>query len=172
VWYAPAATPTTFTHPLAQKYPEAQSWSELHEVSHALGPQAYGVHGVTVPAEHVPAPSHCTAGCSFPLKQVAAAPQGVPAGYSSHAPAPLHTPLVPQLEGPWSAHCPFGFVPAMMGAHVPSGDPVSMWVQAMQLPVHAAVQQKPSAQKPLWHWSAVEHAAPVASLPMQAEPEQ
>ena len=34
----------------------------------------------------------------------------------------------------------------------------------MHVPVHAVSQQKPSAQKPLSHWAAAQHACPMALL--------
>ena len=40
------------------------------------------------------------------------------------------------------------------------------------LPVHAVLQQKPLAQKPLVHWSVAVHVVPVAALGTQRPPEQ
>jgi hypothetical protein len=60
-------------------------------------------HEDVVPTWQVPVPLHVRACVYVPAVQVASA-HDVPAGYFSHAPAPSHTPFVPQLGAPASAH--------------------------------------------------------------------
>jgi hypothetical protein len=72
--------------------------------------------------------------------------------------APAHAPAPPQgLRLPTGAPC--------TGVHVPSWPPR---LQAAHWPAHAALQQRPSTQKPLAHWLAAPQAAPGASLGTQA----
>jgi hypothetical protein len=49
-----------------------------------------------------------------------------------------------------------------MFAQVPFATPVSAEEHAMQVPVHAELQQKLFPQKPLPHWVSVVHAVPSA----------
>jgi hypothetical protein len=61
-------------------------------------------------------------------------------------------------------------VPAVTLAHVPLALPVLASEHAVHVNVHAALQQKPSTQKPLRHSPASVHAAPCASLVHAAAP--
>jgi hypothetical protein len=54
-----------------------------------------------------------------------------------------------------------------MLAQVPLAPPVTDPAQDMQLSVHAVLQQKPLAQKPLEHWFAPAHDAPLECLATQ-----
>jgi hypothetical protein len=98
----------------------------------------------------------------------AAARQVVPAAYVWQAPAPSQTPVVPQLCAPVSVHWLFGSFPAATGPHEPSApEPFLAAVHAMHVPVQAALQQTPSAQKPLRHWLAAVQATPLAAFGVQ-----
>jgi hypothetical protein len=55
---------------------------------------------------------------------------------------------------------------------VPVPDSLSDAAQAWQLPLHAVLQQKPSTQKPLRHWSIAVQVAPGAPLSAQLLPTQ
>ena len=50
---------------------------------------------------------------------------------------------------------------------MPFSDPVSVMAHPWQVPVQALSQQKPSAQKPLRHWSVALHAVPWSALARQ-----
>jgi hypothetical protein len=101
-----------------------------------------------------------------------AAPQTVPAGQSRHAPA-LHLPSVPHVEGAVATQTPRGStVPFVALAHVPFVPPVRAAEHAMHAPEHAPLQQKPSTQKPLAHWSRAVHATPSPCMGTQAPPLQ
>jgi hypothetical protein len=58
----------------------------------------------------------------------------------------------------------------MPGARAPQTPevvrPVSAFTQALQVPVHASLQQTPSAQNPIKHSSPAPHASPVAFFAM------
>jgi hypothetical protein len=74
----------------------------------------------------------------------------------SHAPLPSQLPSLPQVVV--TAHWPVGAaVPALMFAHVPLALPVRLSEQAMQVEVHALLQQKPSTQELLRHWVLLVH---------------
>ncbi|PYQ19103.1 MAG: hypothetical protein DMF79_13410 [Acidobacteria bacterium] len=77
-------------------------------------------------------------------------------------PEPLHRPQAEQ--DPWWGKSWKGtFV------QVPNAPGTS---QAMHCAVQAVLQQKPSAQKPLPHWFAPAHEAPLACLGTQIPPPQ
>jgi hypothetical protein len=57
-------------------------------------------------------------------------------------------------------------------AQVPSGEPVSAFVQPWQVPLHVMLQQTPLAHTPLVHWSAAVHDVPLAALGAQVVPWQ
>ena len=83
-----------------------------------------------------------------------------------HEPLPLQT-LDPE-------HSLSGSVPPAMLPHVPSAPlPFLAAVHAWHVPVHAVLQQTPSAQLPLWHSALSVHANPFENvrqepLPLQA----
>jgi hypothetical protein len=56
---------------------------------------------------------------------------------------------------------PEGSAPAATGPHVPAAKPFPP-LHASQLPVHALLQQYPSTQKLLMHWSLAVHFVPLA----------
>lgn len=107
-----------------------------------------------------PAPSHIATFVSVfvPAGQLAAR-HTVVAGQNWHAPAPLHRPLVPQLEGSLAAHPPFvSATPAGTGEHVPS-EPGSAHV--WHRPSHGVSQQTPSTQdRPVLQSDAAEQVPP------------
>src|SRR5262245_60074471 len=95
--------------------------------------------------------------------QFAATVQTWPSG-RAQAPAPLQTPApAHSLSGsnpnPTSPHEPFAPLPFFTALH------------AWQNPLHAASQQNPSTQNPLWQFALVAHAAPLGlqhvPLPLQ-----
>jgi hypothetical protein len=93
------------------------------------------------------------------------AEQALALDQSSHPPAPLHRPSVPQVEDAVTAQAPVGSVmPVFTLAHVPSGDPVDRKAQAWHDPVHPEPQQTPLTQKLEVHWSLPEQAAPLMPL--------
>lgn len=125
-----------------------QSASLPHVVAHAVPAvlQTYGAHELVVPAEHVPDPSQLRAVVALPELHVAAAHE-VPLAYNWHAPAPLHTPVVPQVAASDVAHSLSGSVAAAIGPQVPSAPvPFLVAVHASQVPLHNVSQQTPSVQ--------------------------
>jgi hypothetical protein len=66
--------------------------------------------------------------------------------------------LAPEHAARWPCGAPFTC------EHRPCAAATS---HAWHWPAHAVLQQKPSTQKPVAHWSAAVHAAPLAKLPEQ-----
>jgi hypothetical protein len=88
-------------------------------------------------------------------------------------PPPWHLPSVPHVAGGVEAHRPRGsVVPFVTLVQAPSAPPVNDAEQAWQAPAHAVSQQKPSTQKPLWHWSATAQEAPCGAVATQVPPAQ
>jgi hypothetical protein len=115
---------------------------------------------------HTPAPLQLSAReRTLPLQLAAA--HVVPLAHSSHAPAPLHTPSVPQLVAALAAHSFCGSVPTTTAPHTPLVPPVCAAEQAMQVPAHGVLQQNPSTQLLLAHWLARPHRAPLLSVATQ-----
>jgi hypothetical protein len=97
------------------------------------------VHADVVPLLQVPFPSHMPAVVSCPLEH-AAEPHVVPEAACWHVPPAAHLPVLPHVLP--AVHWPAGaLVPATMLAHVPSAWPVSAIVHALQVPLHAELQQ-------------------------------
>ena len=71
-------------------------------------------------------------------------------------------PLLPQVDCASAAHSLSGSVPAVMPRQRPSAAPVLAFEQAMQRPLQALSQQRPSTQKLLVHWPAAVQGAPFA----------
>jgi hypothetical protein len=143
----PQAMPLAFKPQLVpvQKLPVAQSLSieQLlrHWVPAAL--QVKGAQAVVLPVGQLPLPSQLAGPVAVPPLQVASR-QGVPAGHTRQAPAPLQVPSLPQVFMAVMGHIPLGSgVPAATLVQVPT-DPVT--VQLLQLPVQASLQQTPSTQ--------------------------
>jgi hypothetical protein len=96
--------------------------------------------------------------------------QTVSAAYFAQPPWPLQTPLWPQVSGESVRQSMCGSAtPAPTGAHSPI---ISGWLHARQAPVHATLQQTPSAQKFDEHWVPSVQGAPSGRLAPQALPEQ
>lgn len=114
-------------------------------------------------ATHMPVPLHDLASTSVVMPMHVVAAQIVADDQSAQAP-PWQVPLVPQVLVAVVAHRPRGFIPLVAVLHVPFAVLLSAAEQAMQVPVHAVLQQTPSAQKPLAHWSTAVHAVPLVSL--------
>ena len=124
---------------------------------------------VVVPAVQFPLPSQMLPAVNPALPQLAAR-QTVLLPNFSHAPLPSQWPVFPHETGVPAVHPPAGSAsPDETAAQVPSGDePVSALVHAWQVPLQALVQQTPSAQKPLVHWSVAVQACPFGRFPAQA----
>jgi hypothetical protein len=119
-----------------------------HAVTHALAPQTKGVHALVEDPRHVPAPLQLPCVIWLPLEQDAAT-QIVEIPYFSQTPLAVHMPSVPQEAADCVAQRLRGFSPAVALPHVPFAAPLSVALQAVQVPLHATLQQNPSAQKPL-----------------------
>jgi hypothetical protein len=147
---------------------DAQSALVVQVVRQAVGPQAYGLHVVLLPAAwQVPAPLQTRAAVAIPLAQ-AAPTQTVPLAYRRQAPAPLQLPSFMHVAAPASVHWFSGSWPAGTAVQVPAvPDSAHDW----QVPVQAVAQQTPCWQKALAHSVAPAQAVPFAFL-VQTPPMQ
>jgi hypothetical protein len=148
--------------PSTHSAPVEQSASDAHVVRQVASAQAYGAQCTTADTTHVPLPSHVLSGASVAPTH-AAAPQAVPLSYLAHAPAPLHSPLVPQEVGPESTH-------RAWGSRAPPGDATQNpsrpgRLHCMHPLSHAVEQQTPSTQKPDPHSDPAAHFMPKALGP-------
>jgi hypothetical protein len=153
--------------------PLVQSVSTLQLVVQALFEHMYGAQPCVGGIGAVQAPvAHAFAFVSVLLMHEGFW-QTVPLAYLRQAPAPSQDPSVPHEPTPESVHSLSGSLPAVMGPQVPSAPlPFFTVVQATQVPLHALLQQTPSAQKPVVHWLfAVHGPAPVTFL-VQTPPPQ
>ncbi len=67
-------------------------------------------------------------------------------------------------------HWFFGSVPTLMSPQTPSlPAPLAALLHAWHAPLQAMLQQKPSVQKPLEHWSVAVHAWPFACWVVHTE---
>jgi hypothetical protein len=122
-----------------------------------------------VAAIHVPLPLHFPVGVRVPLLQDEC-PQAVPVTCKRQAPRPSQVPSRPHSLEVSTEHSVSGSVPAETGRQRPLEAPVLAEEQAMQEPVQAFSQQKPSAHVPETHSLAVKQLPPVAFLPTQVPP--
>ena len=101
-------------------------------------------------------------------------PHTVEAAYCWQAPAPLHTPVVPQVLAACCAHSVPGSSPSATLSQVPLAPtpPLAAVEQPLQMPVHALLQQTPSTQNVLTHSAASLHDAPRGLPVPQVPPEQ
>ena len=83
--------------------PAAQSAVVAQLVLQLVAPQMNGEHDDMVPGTQSPVPSQVLAPVCTPPVHVGLA-QAVPAEYSTHAPAPLQTPVVPHVDAGMTAH--------------------------------------------------------------------
>jgi hypothetical protein len=104
---------------------------------------------------------HVRAGVSVEPVQLAAT-QVVPEAYRRQAPLPLQNPSVPQAAAPLSVHWFSGSCPAATFMHDPT---VPVRAHDWHVPVHAALQHTPWAQKPELHSVPAAQVAPMAFLP-------
>jgi hypothetical protein len=120
----------------------------------------------------LPLPSHVFAAvCVLPAH---VAPRHiVPAGYFSQAPD-LQRPSVPQLACPWFVQTPCGSGwPSATAPQAPFAPlPFFAVEHAWQAPLHALLQQNPSTQNPLAHWSFAVQANPCMICARHAPPLQ
>jgi hypothetical protein len=94
------------------------------------------------PSTHVPVPLHESARLSVsPVHDGAA--HSVPYGWSLHDLAPLHFPVLWQVETASSGHSLSGSVSGGTGMHIPS---LPARLHFSQSPAHPSLQQTPSVQ--------------------------
>lgn len=115
-----------------------------------------------VPAlAHRPLPSHSESVTTPPVQLDA---QGVPAGWSSHAPAPSQAPVVPHVAAPCVAHSASGSLPSATGPQEPSlPDPLSSAVHASHDPSQGPSQHTPSTHAPPLQSLVSKHVSPSAA---------
>jgi hypothetical protein len=156
-----AAPSAFFVHtPPLQVKGATQSVSAVQAVLHALVPHTKGSHIDVVTVWQVPVPLQVRAGVSVDPVQLAAT-HTVPVAYRRQAPLPLHWPSVPQAAAPLSVHWFSGSWPFGTLVHVPT---VPVSEHDWQVPVQAALQHTPCAQKFELHWALLVQAAAAAFL--------
>jgi hypothetical protein len=134
---------------------------------HAVAPHTNGLHVVVAPAVHAPAPLHLPSACATPDAHVAA-PHDV--AFVGYVHAVVSTPLqLPPHDEPSVVHAARAGVPPVFGVPLIATQ-LPEALHAWHWPVHAALQQTPSAQKPLLHWLPPLHDAPSAPLPTHVVP--
>ena len=125
---------------MRHQYDETHCESSVQLVPQALPVQTYGAQLVGAALLQLPRPSH-SCPVTAPPEQVVV-PHAVLDGYSAHAPAPLHAPLVPQVELACWAHSLSGSSPVPMLAQTPLlPEPFFAALHAWQSPAHAVSQQ-------------------------------
>ena len=123
---------------------------ELHDVKHAVPLHTNGWQDEIPFVVQTPALLQVQAlFCASRPAQLDAV-QTLPLAGERHAPLPSHTPFPAHTPLPWLGHSFCGSPPSTIGPQTPSTPcPFNTAVQASQAPVHAALQQTPSRQKPL-----------------------
>jgi len=134
-------------------------------------PHAYAPHDWSVVVPQVPAPSQVRAGVNVETLHDAAT-QIVPTVYFRHPPLPSHVPSSPQVDDGSAVHSLSGSVPPMIPRQSPLAWAVFEPAHAMQPPVHAVSQQKPSTQAPVEHWEGSVQAEPWPFTVVQTDPRQ
>jgi hypothetical protein len=142
-----------------------------HDGLHELAPHAYAPHDWSVAVPQVPAPSQVRAGVNVATLHDAAT-QTVPTVYLRHAPRPSHVPSSPHVDNGSAVHSASGSVPPMIALQTPLAWAVFEPAHAMQLPVHAVSQQKPSTQAPVEHCEGSVQAEPWPFTVVQTPPRQ
>jgi hypothetical protein len=147
--------------PPAQSNPDAQSPVVAQLVLHAVPTHAkLPGHGLAASGAQVPVPSHAPVTISWSLHEVV--PHVVPdAAYWQVCCPPLAVQVAPHAA-PAPAHA----------FRWPCGSPftcehrpcVAATSHAWHCPVHAVLQQTPSTQKPVMHWSPAVQAAPFSPV--------
>ena len=145
--------------------PQSSLVAQLVLHAPAVASQANGAHDDIGPAMHFPF-MHVAAPLMLPLlPSHDAAAQAVPSGYVVQAPAPLQTPVVPQLEAGIALHCPAGSAPPLgTGLQVPCFPSTA---HELQLPQLDDPQQTPSVQWPLAQVLSAVHAVPLGERLLQ-----
>jgi hypothetical protein len=153
--------PVGLQAPPVQPNPGAQSLVVAQLVLHAVPTHAkLPGHGVAASGAQVPVPSHALVMSCWSLQEVL--PHVVPpAAYWQACCPPLAVQVAPHIvPAPvHAARCPCGS--PFTCEHRPC---VAATSHAWHCPVHAVLQQKPSTQKPVSHWSPAVQAAPIAAL--------
>jgi hypothetical protein len=143
--------------PFTQVLGATQSLSEAQVTLQALPWHSEGAQLIGEPITQVPLPLHVEAGVSAPAAQEAGR-QTEPAAALEQPPAPLHVPVCPQLSDDSLLQTWCGSItPEPTGPHSP------FWLGSAQLtqaPLHAVLQQMPSAQNPDAHSPAQSQAPP------------
>src|SRR5262245_30021914 len=152
--------------PFMQVFGATQSASLMQTVRQRLSfAQMNGSQDWPGVVAQVPVPSQRKADVSvMPVHAISL--QTVPAGYLSHSPVPSHMPVEPQVDAASTGHSSRGSVPSCAVTQVPT---VPCPAQVMQTWSQAALQQTPSAQKPLAHSPPIAHAVP-SGLPGASMP--
>src|SRR4051794_4675860 len=110
----------------------------MHTFAHAAPTHANGVQFVKAPATHRPAPSHWLDRLSVAGPLHEADLHVVPATHFWHWPAPLHTPVRPQVEASCAVQSLCGSLFDATLPHVPSVPaPLSTARQLWHAPLHA-----------------------------------
>jgi hypothetical protein len=135
--------------PLTQATPLTQSVFARHVTTHAFvaWSQLKGAQIVAAPALQRPCPSQTLTPTTAPSEHEPAL-HTVPATWLRQLPLPSQVPSRPQVDSSEARHsfAACGAPPAGTNVQMP-GDPWTL--HAMQVPVHAVLQQTPSTQKPL-----------------------
>jgi hypothetical protein len=142
-----------------------------HDVPHEAAPHAYAPHDWSATVPQVPAPSQVRAGVNVETLHDAAT-QTVPKVYLRHAPLPSQVPSSPQVDAGSAVQSLSGSVPPTIPRQRPLAWAVFELAHAMQPPVHAVSQQKPSTQAPVEHWEGSVQAEPWPCTVVQTDPRQ
>jgi hypothetical protein len=127
--------------------PVAQSVSPAQLVLHAAvaESQMYGAQGVVVFGVQAPVVVHSEALAADAVPTHAAGAQVVPVVVTRQAPVPLQTPFDEHVPLPIVPHSLSGSVASLMFSQRPSTEnPFFAALQALQVPLHAELQQTPS----------------------------
>jgi hypothetical protein len=146
-----------------QLHPGVQPDPSLQLVVQAVAPQTYGLQPRGAAAGlHSPRPSQTRAGVSVSvLAAHVEAAQVSKTVCSRQPPLPLQPPARPHEPAASAGHWLRGSMPLGTAVHVPTA-PATL--QAKQLAPHKLVQQTPSTQNPVAHWSLSVQLAATARL--------
>jgi hypothetical protein len=148
--------------PATQLCPGRQSLSLAQRLTQAPLAHWYGSQSWTPGGRQVPRPSQVAAVFRrLPVQD--AAMQIVSGAYLAQPPRPSQAPVCPQVDRLVATQTLCGSaIPIAVGQQVPRRP---LWLQLTQGPLHATLQQNPSAQKPDAHWTPVVQLAPPGRLP-------
>jgi len=172
--YSRSPLPAMFgdpTHVAAlQNAPDTQALSSPQLVRQAVGPEHMNPLQLCVPfAMHElapPMPLQTFVMMIEPPAHDGVESQTVLLPYLRQAPAPLQSPVLPQVEGSSIVHSLSGSLPSAIGWQLPLVAPS----HRMQVPVHALAQQTPSTHQLLMHSSPDAQDVPLMLLPVGRPP--